>query len=136
MRQINVKRTNQQAVEQAIQLARQGLARSMPDQRNGQWQLVVRWSAPSPGARVGIVDHLEPQEFTADQPSDQTGVHGANAAESQRITRAITNLIFCAVERHPYGRLTIKISWQDSKVTEIECATGWSHKVQLISEAC
>lgn len=136
MRQINVKRTNQAAVEQAIQLARQGLARSMPDQRHGQWQLVVRWSAPVPGARVGVVDHLEPQEFATDQPSDQTGTHGPNAAESQRITRALTNLIHGALERHPYGRMTIKITWQDSKVTEIECATGWSHKVQLVSETC
>jgi hypothetical protein len=136
MRQINVKRTNQQAVEQAIQFARHGLVRSMPDQRSGQWQLVIRWSAPSPGARVGIVDHLEPQEFTSDQPSDQTGCHGPNAAESQRIERALTNLIHGALERHPYGRLTIKIAWQDSKVTAIECATGWSHKVLLVSETC
>lgn len=136
MRQINVKRTNQQAVEQAIQLARHGLARSMPNQRSGQWQLVVRWTAPFPGSKVGMVDHLEPQEFTTDQPSDQTGQHGANAAESQRIAQAITNAIYNAVERHPYGRLTIKISWQDLRVHDIECSTGWSHKVEFVSETC
>lgn len=132
MKRVDVKRTNAEATQKAIQQARNGLTNAMAGSLDGEWHLTIRWTSPAPNAKIGIVDHLEPQQFGSDRPAENTGVAGPCQEDMRRIERAITNLICGAVERHPYGRATLKVTWQASRVATIEHVICPSHKVDPV----
>lgn len=126
MRRVDIKRTNEQAVQRAIQLARNALVRAMPHRAAGEWQVIVRWTA-------GTIDHLEPQQQGSDAPSDQTGCGGPAQPDMRRIERAIGDVVLGAVTQHPFGRLNIRIPWRDGQVGEIQHAICESHKVEPVT---
>jgi hypothetical protein len=135
MRRFDVKRTNEEAIQNIIQLARTGLVRSMPHRKDGEWQIVVRWTSPFTSSSKGMIDHLEPQSFGNDAASENTGKAGPDQAEMKRISQAINNVVLGAVERHAFGRLSIKVSWRDSLITTIEHSICESRKVEAKTEA-
>lgn len=126
MRRIDPRKTNAAAVEGVIKEARKALLDAMPSRATGEWQVIVRWTN-------GVIDHLEPQSFGSDAPSEQTGVVGPTEREMRRIEAAIQNVTLAAVQRHPFGRLSLKIEWAGGRVTEIKHAVCQSHKVDPVS---
>lgn len=135
MRRLDVKRTNETAILDTIQLARNALVRAMPQRSAGEWQVVVRWEATDRDKRCGCISHLEPQSFGSDAPSDPDAVAGPQPEEMRRIERAVKSVIANAVETHPYGRLAMKITWAAGRVDRIEHSICQSRKVDPISES-
>ena len=125
MRQINVPATNKSAVQRIIDLARQSLSNLMVAQPSGEWYCVARWG-------LGTIDHLEPQFSGQDLPGQETGTPGPTGPDMRRIERAVDQATALGLRRHPYGRLQLKIAWQDGRVTGIQHTICESHKIDPV----
>jgi len=125
MRQINVPATNKAAVQRITELARGSLSTLMATQPTGDWYCMVRWG-------LGTIDHLEPQFSGHDLPSEETGRPGPTGPDMRRIERAVEQATALGLRRHPYGRLQLKIAWQDGQVSQITHTICESHKIEPV----
>ena len=125
MRQINITATNKSAVQKITELARGNLSTLMATQLAGDWYCMIRWG-------LGTIDHLEPQFSGQDLPGEETGHTGPTAQDMRRIERAVEQATALGLRRHPYGRLQLKIAWQDGQVTGIQHTICESHKIEPV----
>ena len=125
MRTINVPATNKAAVQRITELARGSLSTLMATQPAGEWYCMVRWG-------LGTIDHLEPQFSGQDLPSEETGRTGPTGPDMRRIERAVEQATAQGLRRHPYGRLQLKIAWQDGNVQTITHTICESHKIEPV----